>query len=119
MSKIGTPPVVLALAGFAHCAGAGVLADIKTISAFGCYGVAVITSLTMQNTIGVSGARHQTGETVAAQLTPVLEDFTIAAAKTGMLPTVDIISAVADSIARGPIRRLIVDPVLSSTGGYA
>ncbi|HKY06006.1 MAG TPA: bifunctional hydroxymethylpyrimidine kinase/phosphomethylpyrimidine kinase, partial [Blastocatellia bacterium] len=82
---------VLTIAGFDPSAGAGVLADIKTMSAFGCYGVSAITSLTLQNTQGVFGAYHQTREVVRGQVEPLFDDFDIAAVKTGMLPTREVI----------------------------
>jgi hydroxymethylpyrimidine kinase/phosphomethylpyrimidine kinase len=109
---------VLTIAGFDPSAGAGVLADIKTMSAFGCYGVAAVTSLTLQNTQGVFGAYHQTGEAVIGQLGPLFDDFEIAAVKTGMLPTGEVIRAVASVIASRKVERLVVDPVVRSTTGY-
>jgi hydroxymethylpyrimidine kinase/phosphomethylpyrimidine kinase len=110
--------IVMTIAGFDPSAGAGTLADIKTMSAFGCYGVAVITSLTFQNTQGVYGAATQAQETVTRQLDALFDDFQIAAIKTGMLPTAEIIAAVAERLARQPIEHLVVDPVVRSTSGY-
>lgn len=109
---------VMTIAGFDPSAGAGVLADIKTMSAFGCYGVSAITSLTLQNTQGVFGAYHQTREVVRGQLEPLFDDFEIAAVKTGMLPTRDVIDEVADALSSRARRPLIVDPVVRSTSGY-
>jgi hydroxymethylpyrimidine kinase/phosphomethylpyrimidine kinase len=111
-------PVVLAIAGFDPSAGAGVLADIKTISAFGCYGLGVVTSLTMQNTRGVLAAQHQSGETIARQLKPLFEDFEIAAVKIGMLPTVEVVMEVAAILAGNAVPHIVVDPVARSTSGY-
>jgi hydroxymethylpyrimidine kinase/phosphomethylpyrimidine kinase len=108
----------MAIAGFDPSAGAGILADIKTISAMGCYGVAVITSLTLQNTLGVFGAHHQTARMVSEQMRVLLEDFQVAAAKTGMLPTRQIIQAVRESLSRARIEHIVVDPVVRSTTGY-
>ena len=109
---------VMTIAGFDPSAGAGVLADIKTMSAFSCYGVAAITSLTLQNTQGVFGAYHQTREVVRGQLEPLFDDFDIAAIKTGMLPTRDVIEEVADALSSRAIAHVIVDPVVRSTSGY-
>lgn len=109
---------VMTIAGFDPSAGAGVLADIKTMSAFGCYGVSAITSLTLQNTQGVFGAYHQTREVVRGQLEPLFDDFDIAAIKTGMLPTRDVIEEVADALSSRAIAHVIVDPVVRSTSGY-
>src|SRR3982750_1674526 len=85
------PPVVLTVAGLDPSGGAGIGADVKTITAFGCFAAAAVTSLTYQNTTGVFGASHQTAEAVRAQVMPVVEDFRVAGAKTGMLPTREII----------------------------
>ncbi len=109
---------VMTIAGFDPSAGAGVLADIKTISAFGCFGVAAITSLTLQNTQGVFGAYHQTRDVVRGQLAPLFDDFDIAAIKTGMLPTREVIEAVAEAISARSIKHVVVDPVVRSTSGY-
>jgi len=109
---------VMTIAGFDPSAGAGVLADIKTMSAFACYGVSAITSLTLQNTQGVFGAYHQTREVVRGQLEPLFDDFDIAAIKTGMLPTREVIEEVADAISSRSIKHIIVDPVVRSTSGY-
>ena len=99
------PPVVLTIAGFDPSGGAGVVADVKTITAFGCFAAAAVTSLTYQNTTGVFGASHQIAETVRAQVLPVVEDFKVAGAKTGMLPTREVIEEVA-RLFREAVRRL-------------
>lgn len=112
------PPVVMTIAGFDPSAGAGILADIKTISAFGGYGVAAITSLTVQNTQGVFGAQHQRREFVRDQIECLVTDFRIAAIKTGMLPTPDIIAEVADFLSTNPLANVVVDPVIRSTSGF-
>lgn len=109
---------VLTIAGLDPSAGAGALADIKTISAFGCYGVAAITSITEQNTQGVFGARHVDLDLVSRQIKVLLDDFDVAAAKTGMLPTAECVKVVAQTLAEARIRNLVVDPVLRSTSGY-
>ncbi len=109
---------VLVIAGFDPSAGAGVLADTKTIAAFGCYGVVAVTSITLQNTQGVYGAYHQSSQCVLGQLDPLYDDFEIAAVKTGMLPTSEVIEAVAESISSRSISPVVVDPVVRSTSGY-
>ncbi|MFL6231195.1 MAG: bifunctional hydroxymethylpyrimidine kinase/phosphomethylpyrimidine kinase [Pyrinomonadaceae bacterium] len=114
------PPVALAVAGLDPSGGAGIVADVKTFTAFGCFACAVVTSLTFQNTAGVYGAAHQTAEAVRAQVLPVVEDFTVAAWKTGMLPTREVIAEVArlareTTLSDAP---LVVDPVVRSTSGY-
>jgi hydroxymethylpyrimidine/phosphomethylpyrimidine kinase len=112
------PPVVMTIAGFDPSGGAGVLADIKAISAMGGFGVAAITSLTFQNSLGVFGAAHQTGETVRRQVEPLLADFKIAAVKTGMLPTIEVIEEVAALIHAHRLAPVVVDPVVRSTSGF-
>ena len=82
-NETNTPPVALTIAGFDPSGGAGVVADIKTFTAFGCFATAAVTSLTHQNTTGVFGATHQTAETVRAQVLPVVEDFTVAGVRQG------------------------------------
>jgi hydroxymethylpyrimidine kinase/phosphomethylpyrimidine kinase len=111
-------PVALTIAGFDPSGGAGVVADIKTFTAFNCFAVAAITSLTFQNTTGVFGAAHQTAETVRAQVMPVIEDFSVASAKTGMLPTREIITEVARLFLETELPAPVVDPVIRSTSGY-
>ncbi|MDX2029978.1 MAG: bifunctional hydroxymethylpyrimidine kinase/phosphomethylpyrimidine kinase [Blastocatellia bacterium] len=109
---------VLSIAGFDPSGGAGVLADIKTFAAFGCFGTAAITSLTWQNTVAVYGAVHQSAETLRGQIEPVLDDFAIAAVKTGMLPTRETIDVTAELIAGRGLLNVVVDPVIRSTSGF-
>ena len=110
-----TPPVALTVAGFDPSGGAGVVADVKTFTAFGCFAAAAVTSLTYQNTTGVFGAAHQTAEAVRAQVLAVAEDFRVAGAKTGMLPTREIIVEVARLFREAPLPAPVVDPVVRST----
>jgi hydroxymethylpyrimidine kinase/phosphomethylpyrimidine kinase len=116
--KADAPPVALTIAGFDPSGGAGVAADIKTFTAFGCFATAAVTSLTFQNTTGVFGAAHQTADTVRAQVLPVVEDFPIACAKTGMLPTREIINEAARLFREAALPAPVVDPVVRSTSGY-
>jgi hydroxymethylpyrimidine kinase/phosphomethylpyrimidine kinase len=115
-----TPPVALTIAGLDPSGGAGVVADVKTFTAFGCLACAAVTSLTFQNTAGVSGASHQSAEIVRAQVLPVVADFRVAAWKTGMLPTREIVAEVARLARETSLRDapLVVDPVLRSTSGF-
>lgn len=109
---------VLTIAGFDPSAGAGVLADIKTISRFGCYGVAAVTSVTLQNTRGVFGAYHQAADSVKGQLKAIFDDLEVGAIKIGMLPTREVVDAVADSISSHSSSHIILDPVIRSTTGF-
>ena len=118
MAEIAKPLVVMTIAGFDPSGGAGVLADIKTIGAFACYGVAAVTSVTFQNTREVLGARHQSADTVRRQITALFDDFEIAAIKTGMLPTPEIIVEVAALIRARSVPIVVVDPVVKSTSGF-
>ena len=111
-------PVVLTIAGVDPSGGAGVLADVRTIAAFGCFPAAAITSLTFQNTTGVFGSSHQTAEVLNRQITPVVEDSPIAAVKTGMLPTAEIVEAVVSLCEAGKLPAPVVDPVMLSTSGH-
>ncbi len=111
-------PICLSIAGLDPSGGAGIIADIKTFSAFGCFATSAITSLTFQNTTGVFGAIHQTAESVLSQTQPILDDFEVSSLKTGMLPTREVIEEVAIIIEENKLRNLVVDPVVRSTSGY-
>ena len=107
----------LTIAGFDPSGGAGVLADVRTFAAFGLQASAAITSITLQNTKRVFGALHQTGEAVRAQVMPLLEDYTFACTKTGMLPTREVILEVARLFRETDLPRPVVDPVILSSSG--
>jgi hydroxymethylpyrimidine kinase/phosphomethylpyrimidine kinase len=111
-------PVVLSIAGLDPSGGAGIVADIKTIYALGCFPAAALTSITYQNTMGVFGAEHQTAETLRAQVEPVIRDLNVVAAKTGMLPTAEIVAEVARLFAEENLQPPVVDPVMVSTSGH-
>jgi hydroxymethylpyrimidine kinase/phosphomethylpyrimidine kinase len=111
-------PVCLTIAGLDPSGGAGVIADIKTFSAFGCFAAAAVSSITFQNTTGVFGAEHQTGESIRQQVEPIISDYNIAAVKTGMLPTREVIVETARLIGAMKGARVVVDPVVRSTSGY-
>ena len=113
-----SPPVILTIAGFDPSGGAGLIADIRTVVAFGCTPVAAMTSLTMQNSEGVFGAIHQTPEALRAQILPVVREFRVAAVKIGMLPTREIVLEVARLLQETKMPAPVVDPVLRSTSGY-
>lgn len=117
-TEITAPTVALTIAGFDPSGGAGIIADVKTFTAFGCFATAAVTSLTYQNTLGVYGAVHQSAEAVRAQVLPVIEDFTISCVKTGMLPTGEVIEEVARLFREAALPAPVVDPVVRSTSGY-
>ncbi len=111
-------PVVLTIAGIDPSGGAGIVADIKTIAAFGCFPAAAITSITFQNAKRVFGAEHQTAATLRAQVEPIVQDAKVAAAKTGMLPTAEIVAEVARLFREEDLPAPVVDPVMVSTSGF-
>ena len=110
--------VCLTIAGLDPSGGAGIIADIKTFTAFGCFATSAVTSITFQNTTGVFGAVHQTAESVRGQVEPIIEDFEVSALKTGMLPTREIIEEVARLVQAGQLKNFVVDPVVRSTSGF-
>lgn len=108
----------LTIAGLDPSGGAGIIADIKTFSAFGCFATAAIASVTFQNTTGVFGAVHQSADSVRRQVEAILDDYDVAAVKTGMLPTREIIEAVAEIVRERGLTKVVVDPVVRSTSGF-
>ncbi|HKO43274.1 MAG TPA: bifunctional hydroxymethylpyrimidine kinase/phosphomethylpyrimidine kinase [Pyrinomonadaceae bacterium] len=112
-----TVPIALTIAGFDPSGGAGVLADVRTFAAFGASAVAAVTSLTFQNDREFFGAVHQTGATVRSQVESLTEQYSIACAKTGMLPTAEVVSEVARLFCDGKLPPPVVDPVLVSSSG--
>jgi hydroxymethylpyrimidine kinase/phosphomethylpyrimidine kinase len=114
----GARPVALTIAGLDPSGGAGVIADIRTFLALECFPTAAITSVTFQNAKSVFGAEHLSAETVRAQVLPLLEDYDIAGAKTGMLPTAEIVVEVARLFRETDLPAPVVDPVIRSTSGY-
>ncbi len=114
-------PVALTVAGFDPSSGAGVTADLKVFSAHGVYGVAAITALTVQSTLGVRGVSPISGRLVLETLECLAEDFRIAGVKIGMLGTAEVVRSVAGWLRTGGIRReqVVLDPVLRSSSGAA
>jgi hydroxymethylpyrimidine/phosphomethylpyrimidine kinase len=108
---------VLSIAGSDPSGGAGIQADLKTFSSLKVYGMAVITALTAQNTVGVSDVMEVPAGFVAAQLDSVFVDIQPVAIKTGMLATAAIVELVADRVGKHRIDNLVVDPVLVSSSG--
>jgi hydroxymethylpyrimidine/phosphomethylpyrimidine kinase len=127
------PPVVLTIAGFDPSSGAGVTADIKTIAAHGCYGVACITALTVQSTSGVRRVEVVDPALVKETLEELAEDIEIAAVHIGMLGSAKVVKVVADFLSvtaanpqgtrprgrssKARLPNLVLDPILKSTSG--
>lgn len=108
---------ILIIAGSDSGGGAGIQADIKTVTALGGYAATAITALTAQNTLGVSGIHEVPDNFIAQQIRLVLDDIGADAIKTGMLHKASVIEAVADVLRDYPDIPLIVDPVMVAKGG--
>ncbi|MCH6581185.1 MAG: bifunctional hydroxymethylpyrimidine kinase/phosphomethylpyrimidine kinase, partial [Nitrospinae bacterium] len=112
MKQVST---VLTIAGSDPSGGAGIQADIKTISAHELFATSVITSITAQNSKGVQATFDLSPEEVEAQLKAVLEDAKPAAVKTGMLGNEVLVECIARRLKRARIRNLVVDPIIQSS----
>ena len=116
-------PTALTIAGSDSSGGAGVQADIKTMSALGCYAASAITAVTVQNTMGVTAVHAVPPEVVAGQIKAVMDDIKPTAVKVGMVNDTDTIHAIAHTIKPylmehgGWLRHLVVDPVMVATSG--
>jgi hydroxymethylpyrimidine/phosphomethylpyrimidine kinase len=110
-------PRALTIAGSDSGGGAGIQADLKTFSAFGVYGMSVLTAVTAQNTVGVQGVETLTPAFIATQFESVVSDIGVDALKTGMLGTAEVVAAVAAMIAHAGLTRLVVDPVMVAKSG--
>jgi hydroxymethylpyrimidine/phosphomethylpyrimidine kinase len=115
----GAPPVVLTIAGFDPTSGAGITADIKTIAAHGCYGVACITALTVQTTSGVQRVEPVSAQTVRDTLRELVADMPPAAVRIGMLGSSEVVDAVAEFLEAVKPLNVVLDPVLRASSGAA
>ncbi len=111
------PVRVLTIAGSDSGGGAGIQADLKTITALGGYGMTAITSVTIQNTQGVYGIHDLSPREVYKQIEVVVRDIGVDSAKTGMLSNSEIIKAVAEAVRELKIPNLVVDPVFVAKSG--
>jgi hydroxymethylpyrimidine/phosphomethylpyrimidine kinase len=123
------PPIILTIAGFDPSSGAGVTADIKTIAAHACYGVACITAMTVQSTAGVKRVEAVDPVLISDTLEELATDLEIAAVHIGMLGSAKVVKAVADFLSSRPASRLagqsrkarlpniVLDPILKSSSG--
>ena len=112
-----TPPVVLTIAGFDPSSGAGITADIKTIAAHECYGIACITALTVQSTQGVRRVEGVDPKLIAETLQELASDLAIEAVHIGMLGNAQVVEVVADFLDRAHLPHVVLDPILRSTSG--
>jgi hydroxymethylpyrimidine/phosphomethylpyrimidine kinase len=115
------PPIILTIAGFDPSSGAGVTADIKTIAAHNCYGVACITALTVQSTAGVRKVHPVDPELVRETLSELVADVQIEAVHIGMLGSGDVVQAVAEFLGnrsrKAKLPNVVLDPILKSSSG--
>ena len=111
------PPILLTIAGFDPSCGAGTAADLKTFAAHGCYGVAAITSLTVQNTQGVESVHNTPSAELRAQLEALAKDCEIAAVKIGMLGNRGNAVVVAEFLDAHKFAHIVHDPVMKSSSG--
>lgn len=113
------PPIALTIAGSDPSGGAGIQADLKTFTALGVYGCAVITSLTAQNTQGVDGVFTPPVEFIREQLVTLLDDVHVDATKIGMIPSREVAEMLADLIEerRSDFGVIVLDPVMVATSG--
>ncbi|MCF8055145.1 MAG: bifunctional hydroxymethylpyrimidine kinase/phosphomethylpyrimidine kinase [Desulfocapsa sp.] len=108
---------VVTIAGSDSGGGAGIQADLKTFSALGCYGMSVITALTAQNTIGVTGIHPVPPEFIALQMDAVMTDIGADAVKIGMLHSPEVIRTVAQCLQRYDSVPIVLDPVMVTRSG--
>lgn len=111
------PVKVLCIGGSDSSGGAGIQADLKAVSACGCWGMSVITAVTAQNTHGVRGIYPVSSDFVGKQMDVLLIDTGTETVKTGMLPNAEIIQMVAKRIKKYKLTKVIVDPVMIAKGG--
>lgn len=117
-SRSKLAPTVLSIAGSDPSGGAGIQADLKTITAIGVYGAAAITCITVQNSLGVSESVALAGDLVVRQVQAVLADYNVTHIKIGMIGTIEIATALGQLL--GEFKdEVIYDPVLSSTMGQS
>ena len=109
---------VLSIAGSDSGGGAGIQADIKTITALGCYASTAITAVTVQNTVGVEAVHPVPVDIIRGQIEAVLSDIGADAVKTGMLHSAETVLAVSQMLRKHKVSNLVIDPVMVSTSGH-
>src|SRR5690606_82067 len=111
-------PNTLSIAGVDPSGGAGVLADVKAMSALGAYGMAVVAALTAQNTRGVTGIHPVPADFVAQQIDTLFDDVRVDAVKIGMLGHQSVTRAVAERLAHWRPAHIVLDPVMIAKSGH-
>lgn len=109
---------VLTIAGSDSGGGAGIQADIKTISACGCYAASAITAVTVQNTLGVKDVAALPVDTIRGQIVSVLEDIGADSIKIGMLHSSEVVECVKNVLTDFNVKNIVLDPVMVSTSGH-
>jgi hydroxymethylpyrimidine/phosphomethylpyrimidine kinase len=113
----GAPPIILVIAGFDPSGGAGIAADLKTIAALNCYGVATITAVTVQSTKGVQSVHPIPPATLRAQLDALAQDVSPCATKIGMLANRANAQVVAEFLDYAKLTNVVLDPVIKPSSG--
>lgn len=109
---------VLTIAGSDSCGGAGIQADLKTMSALGVYGMSVITAVTAQNSLGVQNVQEISLELIEAQIRSIFDDIRVDAVKIGMVSNPEIIILIKKLLLEYNTKNIVLDPVMVSKSGY-
>jgi hydroxymethylpyrimidine/phosphomethylpyrimidine kinase len=117
MASVPPPPIVLAFAGTDPTGGAGLQADLLTLSSMGCHALSVVTAITVQDTAGIEDVQPVDSDWVADQARLVLEDMPVAAFKIGLIGSIENVAVIAEVVSDYPDVPLILDPVLASGRG--
>ena len=110
---------VLTIAGSDSSGGAGVQADLKSLSANGVYGMSVITAITAQNTMGVFAVQDLGAEIIKAQIDAIFTDIVVDAVKIGMVSVISTIDAISEKLIQYKPKNIVLDPVMISKSGYS
>ena len=108
---------VLTIAGSDSSGGAGIQADIKTMTVHGVYGMSAVTALTAQNTLGVRSVMESSPQFLAEQIDVVFEDIYPDAVKIGMVSSAELIAVIAERLTKYQAKQVVVDPVMVATSG--
>ncbi len=112
-------PMVLSIAGSDSGGGAGIQADLKTVTLLGGFGMSAVTALTAQNTLGVTAIQETPPQMLAAQIDAVFSDLRPRAVKIGMVPSAALMEVIADRLACWQAENIVLDPVMVATSGSA
>ena len=112
-----TYPVVLTIAGSDSGGGAGIQADIKTMSALGAFATSAITAVTVQNTLGVNAIHDIPCDIVAGQIEAVLSDLPVKAIKIGMIHKAELVEVIVSAIKKHRVEHVVLDPVMVAASG--